>query len=381
MNDADTRIKDLINSAVDRELGGHRSAPPLDRSRLAERPPSAHPVARWSVPVLAAVVAALLTIGAMLAIGFERNQRVNPPANSVSPAPWATPSVSRSTNPDAAAGNRAYAEAVARAVEASQTEVSSEPLTAEEAVKYKDTGLWTMPVVPPAKPAPGKPYPVTLRYLVGPSDKPAFVLSWELLDLALASCPPPFLARPGHAYVLRCQVTFLAGVPGKLKFTSQTPTGTESSTFHLTPDRDPASPSTGPEQEAAAREYSEAVASAPEASKVAGVSDRPATAEELRSGESTGSLDAPVLQPERGRTYPLTLLYIRSSVGPAISVLAIEFEDVTSGSCPRAFRTRPGHAYVIRCQVAFTDGVVGKAYYRLTEPQDGRTIGKTISMP
>lgn len=400
MNDADTRIKDLINSAVDRELDAHRSAPPLDLSRLAEQPEPARPhlgasaspaastslVARWSVPVLAAAVAALLTVGGMLAIGFERDQQVNPPANSPSPRPWATPSLSRSINPDPAVANRAYVEAAAGAREATEVAgVSIEPLSAKEAVRLKGSGALTADA-PIMVPEPGKPYSFTVSYQAGPSDDPPTVLTTEVRDVASGSCAERFLAQPGHTYRIRCQVMLLAGITGKASLTAQEVDGKTIMSINLT---DPAKASPGPsssmssspEQEAAARRYSEAVASAPEASKVAGVSDRPATAEELRSGEAMGSLDTPVLQPERGRTYPVTLLYIRSSAGPAISVLAIEFEDVTSGSCPRAFRTRPGHAYVIRCQVVFTDGAVGKAYYRLTEPQVGRTMGKTISTP
>ncbi len=392
MNDADTRIKDLINSAVDRELDGHRTAPPLDRFRLAERPPLAHPVARWSVPVLAAVVAALLTVGGMLAIGYERDQRSNPPANSISPAP--TPSVSRIPEMDLQQGPRAYEEAMAGAQEASEVAgVSVGPLSAEDAAQFKDSGLWSLSGAAPEAPELGKSYPITVRYLAGPSDEWVSIVSGELRDVASGSCPQPFRVRPGHTYLIRCQVTFLAGAVGKATFAKRSPWETVIYSFNLgnSVSQSASSPppfnlaqeerSIIPGRAEAAREYSKAVASAPEANKVAGVSDRPTTAEDgPMDGEGVGMLDGPISAPKRDKSYPLTLIYVPPADAPAISVLAIEFVDVAAGRCPRAFRVRPGHAYTIRCQVTFRAGAVGMANYRLTEPYGESGNGMTISL-
>lgn len=396
MNDADTRIKDLINSAVDLELADHRSAPPLDRARLAGQPEPArpHPVTLWSVPVLAAAVAALLTVGAMLAIGFERDQQANPPANSASPAPWASPSVSKIPELDPEEGPRAYEAAMAGAREASEVAgVSVGPLSAEDAARYKDSGLWSLSGPAPEAPEPGKSYPLTVSYLAGPSDEWVSIVSGELRDVASGSCPQPFRARPGHTYLIRCQVRFLADDDGKATFVERGPWETTIYTFDLgnPTSRSASSPppfnleqeenSIIPGRAEAAREYSKAVASAPEASKVAGVSDRPTTAEDgPMVGEKVGMLDGPILAPERDKSYPLTLIYVPPADAPAISVLAIEFEDVAAGRCPSAFRIRPAHAYTIRCQVTFRAGAVGRAYYRLTEPDGESGPGMTISM-
>ena len=387
MNDAD--IKDLINSAVDLELAEHGSAPPLDRSRLAEQPETARPhlVARWSAPLLAAVVAALLTVGAMLAIGFERDQRANPPANSPTPAPWATPSVSRIPEMDLEKSTRAYEAAMAGAREASEVAgVSAGPLSAEDAA----SSLWSLSGPVPEAPEPGKSYPITVRHLAGPSDEWVSIVSGELRDVASGSCPQPFRVRPGHTYLIRCEVTFLAGVVGKATFAKRGPLETAIHSFNLgNPAGRSASPSIPrpeetsivPGRQEAARAYFEAVASAPEASKVAGVSELPATAEDSPLGGEKVGVDGSVWKPERGRSYPLTLTYVPPADAPAISVLAMEFEDVAAGRCPGPFRVRPAHAYTLRCQVTFRAGAVGVAYYRVTGPHGRSGTGMTISSP
>ena len=378
MTDLDTRIKDLINSAVDHELDGHRTAPPLDRARLAERsePARPHPVALWRVPVLAASVAALLAVGTVLAISSDRDRR----SNRLGPAS-PTPSVSRSTDPAQDAAARAYAEAVAGAREASEVAgVSDRPVSAKDAVTYADAGAWIVLDVAPETPEPGKSYPITVRYVVGPStgtnanvrSDEVTVVSGELRDVAGGSCPQPFLARRAHTYLIHCQVTLRAGVHGTAAFLARSPGGTTGASFNLTD-------LTSSEKEEALHAYSEAVASAPEASKVAGVSERAASADEPPAGEGFGTPDGPIARPEPGRSYPLTLLYIPSSDAPAISVLAVRFEDVAASRCPPAFRIRPAHDYLIRCEVTFRAGAAGMAYFDVTEPGGRRTSGMGVS--
>ena len=383
MTDLDTTIKTLINSAVDAELGGHRAAPPMDRAALADRPGPAHALRQWGVPLLAASVVALLAAGATLAITLKRDQLSGPVRNPAGPSP--SPSLSRSAYPDLESAQREYSEAVATAVEATEADgVTVGPLSARDAARLKGHGMFTGDVSSITAPTPGKTYSFTLSYLAGPSDDPPGVLTSEVRDVASGSCAPPFLARPGHAYVVHCQAMLLAGVTGKGTLTLRTPTGMSSGSINLTdPAKYPASPSASidPDQELAAREYSEAVANAPEASTVAGVVDRPATAEQLKGGEGVGSLNTLVVAPDRDRSYPVTLIYTPASDGPAIAVLAIRFEDVTVGGCPSAFRARPGRSYLIHCQATFRSGAVGKAYYTLIGPHGTRTIGKTVSTP
>ncbi|HEY0166311.1 MAG TPA: hypothetical protein VGB75_04640 [Jatrophihabitans sp.] len=364
MNDLDTTIKNLINSAVDHELAGHRSAPPLDLPALSDRSRSDRPLARWAAPVLAASVAALLTVGTVLAIGSDRDRRSNQAANSASPTASASPSVSisKSLSPDQEKAARAYAEAVAGAREASEVAgVSVGPLPPREAAGLKDTGLISGGIPSSTEPEPGKIYSFTLSYLAGPSDNPPSVLTTGVQDVASGSCAQPFLARPGHAYQIRCQVMFMTRLIGKATLTLRTPTGTTVGSMNLT---EPGL-------------YADAVASAPEASKVAGVSDRPATADERHPWETLGILKSGPAKPDPGRSYPVTLLYIPASNAPPVTVLAIKFEDVAVGRCPGPFRTRPGHAYLLHCQVTYRAGAKGMAYYDLIGPRGGNATARS----
>jgi hypothetical protein len=379
----DVEIKSLINSAVDVELGGHRTAPPIDRAALAGRSGPAHAVRLWSVPLLAASVAVLLAVGAMLAITLNRDQRSNRVSNPAGPTPSA--SLSRSTYPDLEAAQRAYAEAVAGAREATEVPgVSVGGVSARDAARLKDTGLISGDISSITDPEPGKTYSFTLSYIAGPSDDPPMVLTTEVQDVASGSCAQPFLARPGHSYVIRCQAMLMAGVTGKGTVTLRTPTGTMGGSMNLTdPAKYPASPSTSssPGQAEAAREYALAVATAPEASTVAGVVDRPAGPDEQHPGDTVGSPDIPVRAPEPGRSYRLTLIYVPPQDAPAVSVLAVRFEDVAAGRCAGPFRVRPAHAYSIRCQVTFRAGAEGIAYYKVTGPHGAETTGLSLSSP
>lgn len=362
MTDLDSRIQTLVNAAVDRELAGHRVAPPW-------QPPhrSGHPIARWSLPALAASVAALLVAVTVLAIGHGRSAHPAP-AHPAAPTPTPSPSVSRSVNPDLEAAHRAYAEAVAGAREATEVPgVTVGPVSAKDAARYRNSGLFGGGADIPA-PVPGRTYSFTLSYLAGPSDEPPAVLTSEIDGVASGSCAAPFLVRPNHSYLIHCQVRWLAGATGRTKLTLRTPAGTESDSMNLT---DPAA------------NYARALEQAPEASAVAGVSDLRATADQRQSGgDSVGLLDGPVALPEAGRKYAVTLLYVPALDAPAVSVLVLRFEDVATARCPAPFRVRPGHAYHIRCQVSFVAGATGMAYFDLTAPAgaDGSS-GIGISSP
>lgn len=373
MNDVD--IRTLLNSAVDAELGGHRAAPPWNRAAMLDRPAPARRTAAWTVPVLAASVTALLAAGSIVAIDHSRTNRPSQVGNSVAPAP--SVSVSESVSTDLERANRAYSEAVATAREATDVAgVSVEPLSAKDAARYKDSGVIGEDAEIMA-PEPGKPYSFTMSYLAGPSDEPPAVLTTEVHDVASGTCPQPILARPGHAYRIRCQVMLLAGATGKATLTVRSPGGVSSGSMNLThPDKSSTSPSIG--AAAAARAYAEAVAAASEANKVVGVSDQPASGGRGEPGEGVGVVDGPTGVPDPGRSYSVTFLYVSGSDASSPSVLALSIADVAASRCPGAFRTRPNHSYHIRCQVTFRAGVVGKAYYKLIGPHGSGTTGLTI---
>ncbi|MEO6503960.1 MAG: hypothetical protein ABIQ09_18890 [Jatrophihabitantaceae bacterium] len=399
MNDADTRIKDLINSAVDLELADHCSAPPLDRSRLAERSPSTSPVALWSVPVLAASVAALLAVGAILAINHDLDRRSNPPGNSASP----TPSMSKSTDPKSSLAwcprsgpvrptPTTYAEAAPGAPEATEVagvSVSStdqdigSPVYPGPVDAYLETSTYPVsnayPVVeisgypgrfsrdfPDLKPVPGKSYPFTLKYTVPENGDPVSALSIVLQDVAAGSCPKPFLVRPNHTYLIRGEVTFRPDAAGRLLFTELYPNGAVATVLPLSgPARDPAKPEpTRPQPQAAqarARAYLEAVAGAREATEVAGVSvsltGQNASVTGLsRVGPFSDLYYAKVVP---GKSYPFTVKYVMDP-SEDITVVSVLLQHVASGSCPEPFLMRPHQTYLIHCQVTFGATTAGQ---------------------
>ncbi|MBV9822351.1 MAG: hypothetical protein JO144_08915 [Actinobacteria bacterium] len=383
-----TAVSTLVNAAVDRELAGRRVAPPFDRtgsSGGSGRQPRR--LVGWTGPALAAAVAALLLVGSIVAIDHGRGRRS---ATVAGPAP----SVSRSADPDLSEAARAFAAAVAGAREASEVPgVSVGPISESDAARFADSGLWTMPGPAPATPVPGHSYSVTVRYVVGyhtdkdghsPTDG-VTVVSGELRDAAAGSCPPPFLARPGHTYLIDCQVTFRPGAAGSVAFTDRNPDGFTGATFGLS---DPAEPSASPsistspspDPNEAARVYAEALAGAPEASAVPGVSDRPAPAQRS-TGMGVGFTDATVVNPARGKSYPLTLIYTPGTDDPPLAVLTIRFEDVAAGHCPGPFRGRTGHTYRLQCQVTFRPGTEGRAYYTATGPNGADGVGVALNLP
>ncbi len=383
MNDLDRTIKHLVNSAVDVELTGHRTPPPLDRPGLAERPgPSRpHPVALWRVPALAASVAALLVAGTVLVIGHDGDRRPTPPAASASP----TPSVSQSTASDPSAAARAYREALARAREATEVAgVSAWPVFASNG-EWASSGVWSLDGPYLDAPAPGRIYTIAVRHVTGSAGKQASaspgqgasVVSGELLDGASGTCPRPFVTQPDRIYVIRCQVEFQAGAIGKVRFTSQDPTGTATYTFALnksagkavTPSASPSIDPTpalsncigsepGPEN---APTLPEAQAGAREASEVPGVTVVPVSEQDAalhRDGLDTGpTIDESLStagfpdKAQPGKTYWFTVKYVAHPGADPVAVLRLSFQNVTVGRCPGPILVRAGHTYLLRCQV------------------------------
>jgi hypothetical protein len=366
VNDAD--LKTLINSAVDGELAGHRTAPRWDPSRLTERRLATHPAARWSVPLLAASVAALLAAGTVVAIGHGQNGRSTPVANPATSTPSASPSLSQSINPDQAAANRAYAEAMAGAVEATDAAgVSVEPLSAKDAVQLKNSSSFRADAAIMA-PVPGKLYSFTISYLAGPSSEPPTVLTATVRDVASGSCAQPFLARPGHAYRIRCQVMLLAGAVGKAELIARSPGGPASMSIDVT---DPASPglSSSPAPHPPISGFPEAD-NVPEAMGVPGVSVGPVSAQDARISPgllNLGGTLPTVLTP--GKQYRFTTKYVTSAKDAAVAILSMQATNVTSLSCPQPFLVRPSHIYLVRCTVIARAGVTGTLTMTLQMPQ------------
>jgi len=84
VNDIESRIRDLINEAVDAEVGPRRPAPPFD-PRGAEKRRRWMP---WAMPLLAAACVAAL-VGGTVAVAHlaSSDHKHNPPATTVVPAP------------------------------------------------------------------------------------------------------------------------------------------------------------------------------------------------------------------------------------------------------------------------------------------------------
>lgn len=374
MNDLDTTIKNLINSAVDLELADHRSAPPLDRSRLAARSPSASPLALWSVPVLAASVAALLAVGTVLTINHDRDRRSNPNQNSTSPAP----SISKSTDPNASVAwcphpgpvypsTLTYPEATADAVEATEVAgVSVKPVSAE------DTAAWSKSFGRPLvkltgsespytqdfrdlKPVPGKSYSFTLKYILPENGDPISVLSISLQDVAAGSCPRPLLVRPNHTYLIRCEVTFLPDATGQLLVTEVNRSA-------------PGSGAGGTVVVPLSGQMGD-LARVPEANEVTGISVGPVSDQD--DAYVRANVNSPLIsdfngtkdfsgKTTPGKSYPFPVKYIVPRVAYPASVVSMTFQDVASGRCPEPFLVRADHTYLIRCQVTLRAGAAGK---------------------
>ena len=80
----------------------------------------------------------------------------------------------------------------------------------------------------------------------------------------------------------------------------------------------------------------------------------------MPNGEIVEMVGGPIVLPEPGKSYQVTLRLIPPLSG-GITVLTTTIEQVSAWRCPPPFRSRPGHAYLIRCQVTFLPGVVGMA--------------------
>jgi hypothetical protein len=390
VNDTDTtildaRIKDLVNSAVDVELTGHRSAPPLDLSRLAERP-SPHPVAAWSVPLLAATVAALLAIGTMLIISSDRDRRSDPDSTSPTPSisksidPGPNDSVTWCPHPGPRYATPTTLADVPDAPEATEVPgVSVGPVSAEDAastyagqsVKFTGSAGPFVRDFRDLKPVPGKSYSFTLKYVVPEAERSVSALLIVLRDVAAGSCPRPFLVRPGHTYLIRCEMTFLPESAGQLVITTIGSSGWGEMVL-------PLSGEVGD------------LAGIPEASKVAGVSVGPVS--EQDDADLDSHLGQPYVRdfngvkdysgkPTPGKSYPFTVKYVVSRFQYPVSVVSMTFQDVASGSCPEPFLARADHTYLIRCRITFRAGAAGKLTLVSRTPAFTRDFGHLVKLP
>ncbi|HST47502.1 hypothetical protein [Jatrophihabitans sp.] len=347
MTDLDTTIKELVNSAVDAELAGHRMVPEFDRLALIERSRPAGGLRQWALPVLAASLAALLAAGMILAITMNREpglRRAHVPA---------TPSPSRSALPTAS-----FPEARGVPEAEDVAGVTVVPATADDAILYGDPQDYyyfspTIAEYPSPEPAPGEPFEFTVKYIAGRNAPEVAVFSSELRGVSTGACPGPFLARSVHTYLLHCRAVYRPGGDGQLVI-SYHAAGSEGGLalplqgFSVARDR-------------AATRFAEATAGVPEATEVTGVAVGPASAEHpgyTGLGGPARELAGTTVVP--GRSYPFTVDYIVASDGDPVAILSVTLGDVATGRCPNPFLVRAGHTYRISCQVTFRTPQAGQ---------------------
>jgi hypothetical protein len=385
MTDLDTVIKDLVNVAVDRELGDRRPAPEFDPPVLDEKfdvlvlddqPAPAGTLRPWSTPMLAAAAVVLLAVGAMVAITLRLDQKTAP-AN-LRPAP------SHPTYPPV------YFPEARGVPEAEDVPgVSIEPISDVDARTYKDLGFYyNNPAVTgysTPNPKPGEPYSFTVKYIVDPKGEPVYVLSWQFEGVKTGDCPGPVLVRPGHTYLLHCTATLGPDGRGTLRFMWQGDAegggillGVACS--ECRPWSEPGS-SSGPSAAAVAG-YRKAAAGAPEATEVPGVSVGPAsTGNPGYTGLGGPFSEFAGTTPVPGTSYPFTVEYLVHSRDEPEALLSMRPEDVVSGSCPRPFLIRPGHTYRIRCQVTFRSLKAGRLAISRLSPTGRQTVSTPLLQP
>ncbi len=242
MTDLDTTIKNLINSAVDAELAGHRVAPPF---RQAD-PHRSRP-AGWVAPLLAAVVAALVALGSVAVVvggGHLPSGRrsANRPAPSVgNSAPPGATSAEPTKNgapvlaDPQAAERAAYLRLAAISPEATVAAgVQVDPV--RTAPVPRDSELVTMFSLPSLlTPSPTITLPPELV-----SDAPgqAGVLSFRFVnsDGTVGRCPGSFLVSPHHTYLITCSMTpRKAAAVATFTVTLRTPTASWEYAYDLPP--------------------------------------------------------------------------------------------------------------------------------------------------
>lgn len=363
---SDARIQDLVNAAVDAELGGRRATPKFDPPvpddefdwlALDDEPEPVGALGVWSTSMLAAAVAVLLAVGVMVAITVNRGHRAEPA--HLKPV---TPSPTHSTRPPA------YFREARGVPEAEDVPgVSIEPISDQDDRYYRDVGSYYSPLVTDystPRPKPGEPYSFVLKYIVDPHDGPVLVLSWQFQGLKTGDCPGPLRVRPGSTYLLHCTAT-LGPDGGGTMMLRWHGEATEGGTLLGIACSDcrpwsQSAPDPGPTPDEIAR-YARASAGAPEATGVPGVSVGPASTQKPGYTGLAGPFpELAGTTPVPGRSYPFTVEYLVDSGDDPDALLSMRPEDVAAGSCPRSFRIRPGHTYRIQCQVTFQADKAGR---------------------
>jgi len=378
VTDFDTTIKELVKGAVDAELGGRRPTPKFNRPVADDRfdflvlddePGPVGALRLWSAPMLAAVLAVLLGAALMVAITLKLDHRVDPA--HLKPAP------ARPTRPPAY-----FREALGVPEAEDVPGVSIEPISDVDARTYQDLGFYyNDPQIvdySTPRPKPGEPYSFTLKYTVAPNEEPVYVLSWKFEGVKTGDCPGPLLVRQGHTYLLHCTATL--GPDGGGTLTVMWHGDNEEGGLLLGVACSECRPwsqsagSAGPSAAAIAR-YAKAVAGAPEATGVPGVTVGPESSENPGYTGLGGPFDELAgTTPIPGVNYPFTVEYLVDSGDEPEALLSMRPEDVAAGSCPRPFRIRPGHTYRIRCQVTFQAGKAGRLAFSRLSPS-GRQTG------
>lgn len=197
MTDPDT-FAALLNSSVDRELGGPRPVPTF-------QPPLTEPagVVRWRGPVLAAAAVAAVSAGTVVAIHHDGASTVRPASGS-EPTVFPSPSIVDPSPVDVTS----YPEASA------VPGISVRTLTAGQRSAHGGIyALLSAPYSPDINS--GVDYPVTVQYVMTPDMAPAAVLVVSVSD-ATGSCPTNFQVHAGHAYLVHCTVRMSEGQKGKI---------------------------------------------------------------------------------------------------------------------------------------------------------------------
>lgn len=208
MNSIDEAFRQLLNDAVDAELGERRDGPaPLGPqpagSVPAQRVGDPGPRARWQLPLAAASILGLIAAAAIVAITLSQRGGVTGPA--------AGPIISIPTTTGTAPANRfgRYPEA------AELTGIAVGPVSAQVAAHARPA-LVELAERLPARPALNTPYQVALRYVATSADAATSVLAVSVHNVATSHCPPTFLAHAGHSYVVTCTITLARGSTARL---------------------------------------------------------------------------------------------------------------------------------------------------------------------
>jgi hypothetical protein len=99
--------------------------------------------------------------------------------------------------------------------------VSVGPVSEQDDTARRRAGLFEPPEITAysaSKPAPGEPLFFTVKYVVTQRSPEVEVMSYKFLGgVTAGKCPGPFLIRPVHTYLLRCQAALRPGVGAALR--------------------------------------------------------------------------------------------------------------------------------------------------------------------